>query len=89
MAEQRIYAVYFHTQSLDVLGEAIKPYLTDAPEGKHLRCKEIDNVGGFFQVALAGTGADGKPLDVDILVPSNMVRLVLSASGAEIEFGFG
>ena len=89
MPEQRIYAVYFHTQSLDVLGDAIKPYLTDAPEGKHLRCKEIDSAGGFFEVALAGTGADGKPMDVDILVPASMVRLVLSVSGGEIDFGFG
>ena len=88
MSEQRIYAVYFHIASLDVLGDAITPYLTDAPEGKHLRCKEIDSAGGFFQASLAGTSADGKPLDVDLLVPSSMIRLVVSASSSEIEFGF-
>jgi hypothetical protein len=88
VSEQRIYAVYFHIASLDVLGDAITPYLTDAPEGKHLRCKEIDSAGGFFQSSLAGTSADGKPLDVDLLVPSSMIRLVVSASSSEIEFGF-
>ena len=88
MSEQRIYAVYFHSASLDVLGDAIKPYLTEAPEGKHLRCKEIDSAGGFFQAALAGAGPDGKPLEVDLLVPSSMIRLVVSASASEIEFGF-
>jgi hypothetical protein len=89
VAEQRIYAVYFHVQSLDVLGDAIKPYLTDSPEGKHLRCKEIDSAGGFFECELAGAGADGKPLDVELMIPASMIRLVLSASGSEIDFGFG
>ena len=88
MAEQRIYAVYFHSPSLDVLGDAVKPYLTDAPEGKHLRCKEIDSAGGFFECELAGAGPDGKPLDVDMLIPSSMIRLVVSLSGSEIDFGF-
>ena len=88
MSEQRIYLVYFHVQSLDVLGDAIKPYLTDAAEGKHLRCNEIDSGGGFFQCQLAGTDPEGKPLDVDLLVPASMIRLVVSASGSEIEFGF-
>ena len=88
MSEQRIYLVYIHVQSLDVLGDAIKAYLTEAPEGKHLRCKEIDSGGGFFQCALAGTDSSGKPLDVDLLVPASMIRLVVSASASEIEFGF-
>jgi hypothetical protein len=88
VSELRIYLVYFHVQSLDVLGDAIKPYLTEAPEGKHLRCKEIDSGGGFFQCALAGADAAGKPLAVDLLVPGSMIRLVVSASGSEIEFGF-
>jgi hypothetical protein len=89
VAEQRIYLVYFHTAALDVLGDAVKPYLTEAPEGKHLRCKEIDSAGGFFECELSGTGPDGKPLDVEALVPSSMIRLVISSSGNEIDFGFG
>ncbi len=88
MSQQRIYAVYFHPGALETLGDAIALYLTDAPEGKHLRCKEIDSAGGFFEVTLAGTDAGGKPLDVDMLVPSGMIRLVVSGSGSEVEFGF-
>ena len=88
VSQQRVYSVYFHPAALETLGDAIAPYLTDAPEGKHLRCKEIDSAGGFFEVTLAGTGLDGKPLDVDMLVPYGMIRLVVSGSASEVEFGF-
>ncbi len=88
MSEQRIYAVYFHLSALETLGAAIAPYLIDAPEGKHLRCKEIDSAGGFFEVTLAGTDDAGKPLDVDMLVPAGMIRLVVSVSASQVEFGF-
>ena len=67
---------------------SIATSLPNSPEGKHLRCKEIDSAGGFFECELAGSGPDGKPLDVDMLVPSSMIRLVVSVSGNEIDFGF-
>ena len=33
MTEMHTYAVYFHPQALEVLGEPIAPYLTDGPGG--------------------------------------------------------
>ena len=89
MSEQHTYAVYFHPQALEVLGEAIKPYLTESPAGQYLLCKEIDTGGAFCEMALSGNTPDGKPLDVDVMVPTGMIRLVVSVSGNEIDFGFG
>lgn len=89
MAEQRTYSVYFHPQALDALGDAIKPYLTDSPAGLFLCCKDIDTGGAFCELNLAGNSADGKPLDVEVMVPTNMIRLVISDKGNEIDFGFG
>ena len=89
MAEQHTYAVYFHPQALEVLGEAIKPYLTESPAGQYLLCKEIDTGGAFCEMALSGNTPEGKPLDVDLMVPTGMIRLVVSVSGNEIDFGFG
>ncbi len=89
MSELRSYAVYFHPQALDVLGEAIKPYLVDSPAGMHVVCKEIDTGGAFCEMTLSGKSPDGKPQDVDVMVPTGMIRLVISLSGSEIDFGFG
>ena len=89
MSELHTYAVYFHPQALDVLGEAIKPYLIDGPAGQHVLCKDIDTGGAFCELTLTGTTADGKPLDVEIMIPTGMIRLVISVSGTAIDFGFG
>ena len=89
MAEMHTYSVYFHPQALDVLGEAIAPYLTDGPAGKYLMCREIDTGGAFCELELAGNDAQGKPLDVQLMVPTGMIRLVISTAGTEVDFGFG
>jgi hypothetical protein len=89
MTEQRTYAVYFHPQALDALGEEVKPFLTESPTGKFLVCKEIDTGGAFCEMVLDGTTAEGKPVEVEIMVPTGMIRMVISISGHEIDFGFG
>lgn len=88
MPEQRTYCVYFHPQALDALGDAIKPYLIDSPAGVHLLCKELDTGGAFCEITLTGTTPEGKPLDVEVMVPTGMIRLVISAGGSETDFGF-
>jgi hypothetical protein len=88
MAEQHTYCVFFHPQALDVLGEAITPYLTDGPHGKFLQCNEIDTGGAFCEMEIIGTSADGKPVEVELMVPTGMIRLVISTAAAEIDFGF-
>jgi hypothetical protein len=88
MTELHTYAVYFHPQALDVLGEAITPYLTDGPHGKFLQCNEIETGGAFCEMEIIGTSADGKPVEVELMVPTGMIRLVISTAAAEIDFGF-
>lgn len=89
MSELHTYAVYFHAQALEVLGAAFKPYLIDSPEGQHVLCREIDTGGAFCQLTLIGTTPNAKPLDIEVMIPSGMIRLVISVSGNEIDFGFG
>ena len=88
MSEQHTYCVFFHPQALDVLGEAIAPYLTDGPNGKFLLCKEIDTGGSFCELEMVVTGADGKPVEVELMIPAGMIRLIISTSGTDIDFGF-
>jgi hypothetical protein len=81
------YAVFLYPQALEALGEPIKPYVRDAPLGPHIVCAEIDASGPFFGMTLEGQGAQGQPLSLEIMVPSSMVRLVMSMHG-EHEVGF-
>jgi hypothetical protein len=89
MSEQRNYAVYFHPQALDVLGEAIKPYLSTGPAGLHVLCKEIDTGGAFCEMILARTNVDDKLVEVELMVPNSMVRMVISGSSSDVGCGFG
>ena len=88
MPEMHTYCVFFHPQALDVLGEAVAPYLSDGPAGKFLLCKEIDTGGSFCEMQLLGASVEGKPMDVELMVPTGMIRLVVSTTGSEIDFGF-
>ena len=38
---------------------------------------------------IVGTATDGKPTEVELMVPTGMIRLVISTTAAEIDFGFG
>jgi hypothetical protein len=89
MPEQRTYAVYFHPQAIEVLGEAIKPYLSESAEGKHVLCHEIDTSGAFCEMTLVKPNEKGKPVEYEVMIPSAMIRLVISITGAETDFGFG
>ena len=89
MPEHFTYAVYFHPQALDALGAAIKPYLTESPEGPHILCNEIDTSGAFCEMTEISKPGTAKPLEIELMVPSSMVRLVVSVSGDEVDFGFG
>lgn len=89
MAELRTYAVYLHAQALEVLGEPIKDYLTDGTAGQHLLCREIDTSGVFCEMTLVRRNPNGKALEVEVMIPNGMIRLVVSSSGSGIDFGFG
>ena len=89
MVSQHTYAVYLHTNAVEVLGDAIKPYLTESPEGTHLLCREIDTGGSFCEMTVVSTAAAGLPLQAEVMIPVAMIRLIISATGNETDFGFG
>lgn len=81
------YAVFFFPQALEALGEAIKPYLQDSPAGAHVLCNAVDTAGAFFEMSLRGRSPSGGELTLELMVPSGMVRLVVSTQ-SDGSFGF-
>ncbi|WP_407352291.1 hypothetical protein [Luteimonas sp. R10] len=82
------YAVFFYPQALEVLGEAIKPYLRESPMGAHVACDEIDTGGALVEMTLRGRTEQGADVTVELMVPSSMVRMIVSTQG-DGDFGFG
>ena len=82
------YAVFFFPQALEALGEAIKPYLQDSPAGAHVMCKEIDTGGSLIEMSLEGTTREGATVQLDLMVPGSMVRMIVSTQ-SDGNFGFG
>ena len=82
------YAVFFFPQALEALGDAIKPYLQEGKAGPHLLCREIDTGGALVEMTLDGRTPQGQHVDLELMVPTSMVRMIVSARGEEA-FGFG
>lgn len=82
------YAVFFFPQALDALGEAIKPFLQDGPAGPHVACVTVDTGGAFIEMTLEGRTPEGAAVELDLMVPSGMVRMIVSTQN-EAAFGFG
>ena len=82
------YAVYLFPQALEALGDAVKPYLQEGPGGLHVLCREVDTGGALIEMTLDGLDADGKPVQLELMIPSNMVRMIVSAR-SDGAFGFG
>ena len=87
MNESAGYAVFFFAPALEALGDAIKPYLQDGPAGPHVPCREVDTAGAFIEMTLEGRTAEGREVALELMVPGNMVRMIVSARSDE-EFGF-
>jgi hypothetical protein len=87
MPDVTMYAVFIHPGALEALGDAIKPYLSDGPHGKHVVCREIDSGGAFFEMLLEGTTGEGKPIELELMIPSSMVQMVVSTHSDGV-FGF-
>lgn len=88
MNESEGYAVFLFPQALEALGNAAKPYLTGQTEGPHIFCKEIDTAGAFTEMTLVGQGPDGHNVELELMVPSSMIRMIVSAH-SDGSFGFG
>jgi hypothetical protein len=87
VSDQTLFAVFIHAGALDALGESIKPYLTNGPHGPHVVCREIDSGGAFFEMLLEGTAADGREVELQLMIPSAMVQMVVSTH-SDGAFGF-
>lgn len=87
MNESPGFAVFFFPQALEALGEAIKPYLEDGPAGLHVPCREVDTGGAFIEMTLEGRTAEGRDVSLELMVPGNMVRMIVSARSDGV-FGF-
>ncbi len=87
MAESSGYAVFFFPPALEALGDAIKPYLQMGPAGPFVPCREVDTAGAFLEMILEGRAPDGRTVELELMVPGNMVRMIASAR-ADVEFGF-
>ncbi len=81
------YAVFFFPPALEALGDAIKPYLQEGPAGVHVPCREVDTGGAFIEMTLQGKTSDGRDSALELMVPSAMVRMIVSAR-SDAEFGF-
>lgn len=88
MNDTRGYAVFFFPQAVEALGAAIKPYLQGEAGGEHVMCREIDTGGAFIKMILDGRTPAGELVELELMVPANMVRMVVSARSEEA-FGFG
>lgn len=88
MSDRSAYAVFLHPQAIEALGPAIQPYLLDSPAGPHLQCVEVDSGGALFEMTLVGKNAEGRTVEVELMVPIGMIRLVISVR-REGDFGFG
>ena len=88
MNEAEGYAVFFFPQALDVLGDAIKPYLQEGPMGQHVICREIDAGGALIEMTIDAFTTDGRTASLELMVPTSMVKMIVSAR-SDTAFGFG
>ena len=82
------YAVFFFPQALEVLGTAIRPYLQDGPAGVHVLCHEIDTGGALIEMTIEGRSPEGKVVSLELMVPTSMVRMIVSLHSDGTTFGF-
>lgn len=82
------YAVFLFPQALEALGDAVKPYLQEGSGGPHVLCREIDTGGALIEMTLDGHTRDGQPVELELMLPASMVRMIVSAR-SDGAFGFG
>jgi hypothetical protein len=88
MDDNNGYAVFFFPQATEVLGDALQPFLQDGPAGPHVACHTVDTGGAFIEMTLEGRTPEGKQVSLELMVPSGMVRMIVSTHSDEM-FGFG
>ena len=82
------YAVFLFPQAIEALGEAVAPFLQDGPAGPHIGCHAVDTGGAFIEMTLEGRGPDGREVALELMIPTQMVRMIVSTHSDGL-FGFG
>lgn len=88
MSDNQVYAVYLHKQALEVIGVAIKPYITEGPAGPHIICSDVDTGGAFCEIMLQGKSSDDKKVELELMIPTGMISLIISLNHDDESFGF-
>lgn len=88
MPDNNGYAVFFYPKALEALGEGIKPYLQEGVAGVHIVCREVDTGGALVKMTLDARTTAGDTIQLELLVPTSMVLMIVSARTDEA-FGFG
>jgi len=82
------YSVYLFPQAVEALGDAAKPFLKTGPGGQCIPCKEVDTGGALVELTLAQADPSGQPSEVELMIPTSMVRMIVSTRAEEGAFGF-
>lgn len=82
------YAVFLYPPAVEALGAAMTPYLTQGDTGPHVLCQVVDTGGAFVEMHLLRRDTDGREQTLELMVPSAMVRMVVSTH-SDGAFGFG
>lgn len=88
MGDNKGYAVFLYPKALEALGEGIKPYLQEGKAGTHVVCREVDTGGALVKMILDARTTAGETVALELLVPTSMVLMIVSARTDEA-FGFG
>jgi hypothetical protein len=88
MGDNKGYAVFLYPKALEALGEGIKPYLQEGKAGTHVVCREVDTGGALVKMILDARTTAGDTVALELLVPTSMVLMIVSARTDEA-FGFG
>lgn len=85
------YIVYLFPPAIEALGAPALP-LMQKGEGEgaehYFVCKEVDTAGALVELTIEGKDASGNATQVELMIPMNMVRMIVSAHSDGAEFGF-
>ncbi|MEO8669731.1 MAG: hypothetical protein ABI411_00375 [Tahibacter sp.] len=87
MTETPFYAVYLFPQAAEALGEPMRAHLQDIAGNAHIVCAQIDTSGPFFGMTVLGKDNNGTIVELEIMIPHSMVKLVMSVHN-DHDFGF-
>lgn len=85
-ADHPFYAVLLFPQAVEALGTAIASYIRSGDFGPHIVCKQVSTSGPYFEMTFDGEDKDGKPVEIEVMLPHAFIRMVLSVRD---EGGFG